>query len=87
MRALSVVLYCLASTACLDTSEHEDAIPAPVGRDLELTEEMRIDGMVHNLVPIGRVAVRTDGVIAISQNQDKLVRFFGRTASRSSLTP
>ena len=44
--------------------------------NLDLVEEMRIDGIEADLVPIHTVAVAGDGSIAISQGQDHNVRFF-----------
>ena len=43
---------------------------------LKLTRELRIDAAEHNLSPIGFVAVSPNGAIAVTQNQDRGVRFF-----------
>lgn len=40
------------------------------------TEEIRIDGMVADLVPIRDVAVAPTGWLAVTQEQDHLIRFF-----------
>ena len=41
-----------------------------------ITQELRIDGMESDLVPIHAIAVAGDGTIAVIQSQDRLVRFF-----------
>ena len=41
-----------------------------------LTEDLRIDGIEEDLVPITDLAVSTDGTIAVVQSQDHKVRFF-----------
>jgi hypothetical protein len=41
-----------------------------------LVEQVRIDGYEHDLVPISRLAVGTDGRIVVPQAQDRVLRFF-----------
>jgi len=42
----------------------------------ERIEEVRIDGVLEDLVPIRSLAVAPDGTIAVTQDQDGAVRFF-----------
>jgi hypothetical protein len=52
------------------------ALPAQTPAPLRLTPELRIDAVEQDLSPIGWLAVGSDGHMAISQQQDGLVRFF-----------
>jgi hypothetical protein len=49
--------------------------PQPSG-SATISEELRIDGMAADLVPIHALAVAGDGTIAAIQSQDHVVRFF-----------
>lgn len=76
---LSVVTAVLASCGGEDGGAGEEG--AAIGATIySVTEELRIDGYEHTLVPIDttiRVAVRPeDGLIAIAQRQTNDVRFF-----------
>lgn len=50
--------------------------PSVESQSAVLTEELRIDAYEHDLVPISRIAVAENGVMALIQPQDALVRFF-----------
>lgn len=78
MRCAIVVLAGLLGAACAgDQADRAtgDAGAATAGA-FRLTEDLRIDGYEADLVPIGGLAVDEDGVIAVLQSQDNLVRFF-----------
>jgi hypothetical protein len=84
MRLPAIALAaCWFAAGCAGDREGAGAADAPAAG---LVEELRIDGVQHNLVPIGYlggVAVRGDGTIALRQGQDSRVLFFaadGQTA-------
>jgi hypothetical protein len=73
-----VLLLLLAIAACSDTST--GSAPAVTSFEVAhatLTEETRIDGMTADLVRIGALAVAPEGSVAITQPQDRVVRYFG----------
>lgn len=79
IRPAFALLLALSIGACADgPATTSSSIP----RSATLTEEIRIGGTEHDLVPFGyesggSIAVARDGTIAISQAQDHRVRFFG----------
>jgi len=48
---------------------------------LRLVRDLRIDAVQHDLSPIGFLAVAPNGTIAITQQQDRLVRFLDSTGT------
>ena len=85
MRDLIVLaLITLAAAGCFDGNSDEVGSQSVLTtREGLLTVELRIDGHEESLAPFGRssdgaIAVADDGTIAIRQEQDQGIRFFGR---------
>lgn len=73
--ACLAVVTVLAS-GCSDVRDGDSRVQ-DLGRfSAEVQEELRIDGLAEDLVPIRDIAVADDGTIAVLQPQDGVVRFF-----------
>lgn len=61
---------------CVEPRQADAGYPMVGGPAAVLSEELRIDGWAEQLVPIRRIAVSDQGIIAMSQAQDGQIRFF-----------
>lgn len=79
-------LLAACSWCCLACGEtRPDSSSASVSlaavRTLEVTEDLRIDGMAADLVPVEGLTVAANGTVAIVQNMDHAIRFFNAAGS------
>lgn len=73
MRSCSPLVIALAMVSCV--AEHSRSTEGGALTPM-LAEELRIDGIAEDLVPIGMMLVTDDGTMALAQSQDARVRFF-----------
>ena len=79
MRSTLVVLAVTITSLCNQVLLAQNLLGTP---RMTIARELKIDGVTEDLVSIGWIAVRSDGFMALQQNQDKTVVFYDAAGKR-----